>query len=263
MFTMLAEKGTLNAVLAGSRMQYREVRSDWFAPILCVLQPVALTVTLLEGRQTAPDQRIAVLVGAVLTSLWSALVWGAGGMLRRDQYQGTLGAVITAGPYSAGLVLLGRALGAAARNVMVVCLTAVALAAHLDLMPPVGGLPILFLGLFLALATGSVIGLLLSCLFLVTRHSQHLSGALLYPVHLLGGLVVPLDMLPGWLRWPSTLFSLHWIKDVLVNAWSVGVLPLDAMVASVALTAVYAVVALKMFSHIQERSRRGEGLDFQ
>ncbi|WP_162625186.1 ABC transporter permease [Streptomyces cadmiisoli] len=263
MFTMLVEKGTLNAVLAGSRMQYREARGDWFAPVLCVLQPVALTVTLLEGHHTAPDQRIPVLVGAVLTSLWSALVWGAGGMLRRDQYQGTLGAVITAGPYSAGLVLLGRALGAAARNVMVVCLTSVALAAYLGIMPSLGGLPMLFLGLFLVLATGSVIGLLLSCLFLVTRHSQHLSGALLYPVHLLGGLVVPLSMLPAWLRWPSSLFSLHWIKEILVNALSGGVLAGEALVGSVALTTVYAVAALRMFSHIQQRSRRGEGLDFQ
>ncbi|MER7983701.1 ABC transporter permease [Streptomyces sp. NPDC095817] len=243
-------------------MQYREARSDWFAPVLCILQPVALTITLAGGHDAENGHQAAVLVGAILTSLWSALIWGAGGMLRRDQYQGTLGAVIAAGPYSAGLVLLGRALGAAARNVIVVCLTAVGLAAYLGIVPPIRGWPLLILGLVLTVMTGSVLGLLLSCLFLVTRHSQHLSGALLYPVHLLGGLVIPLGMLPGWLRWPGALFSLHWIQGVLVSALRGDVPAEGGLIAAAVLTALYGAAALRMFSRIQERSRRGEGLDF-
>ncbi len=253
--------GTIGVIVAGARMQFRESRGDWLAPVLCILQPTALTVALVNGSQTRAD-RTAVLVGAVLTSLWSALVWGAGGLLRRDQYQGTLGAVITAGPQPASLVLLARTLGSAARSVSAVCATGLVLAVCLHIVPSSAELLPLAVGLLVATTTGAALGQLLACLFLVSRHSQHLSSALLYPVHLLGGLIVPVHLLPVWLRWPSTLFSLHWVDQFLVVGLRGGV-ALGALAAASALTCGYALLGLLMFARIQTRSRRGEGLDFE
>ncbi|HEX6969474.1 MAG TPA: ABC transporter permease [Micromonosporaceae bacterium] len=237
------------------RMQVREMSGHSLGLIIGVVQPaVFLMVTLGANPDLSPAQATRLVVAVVLTSLWASIVWMAGGILQRELELGTLAANV-ASPHPGFLVLLGKCLGATVRTIGAILLattaTLVVMGASIRLDRPV----LLGVGLVTVVLSGTALGMLLSCLFLLTRYGAHLSSALMYPIFILGGLMIPVDLLPPVVRPVSTVISLRWAQEFLAGA-AAGSARIPAFVLLVGLTVAYFAVAIWTFNVVVDRARR-------
>jgi ABC-2 type transport system permease protein len=242
-------------VLASARMQVQDMRANQPGIVLGVVQPVVLLVVLLRYREldTAAATRIAG--GVALTALWASTIWTAGGILRREVFQGTLAANVTS-VRPAYLVLLGKSLGATLRSGVVILATTAVTVAVLRAPVRLEASWWVAIGVAGALASATALGMLLACLFLLTRYGAQLSSALMYPVMILGGMLIPPDVLPAAVRWMSGLISLRWATELL----AAGPGP-RALAALGALTAAYFVLAVWAFGRVVDVARAEGTLD--
>ena len=182
-----------------------------FFVLVSVLQPVifaSIAFFMFEsGSQTGTLLYLAL--GAGLMGIWSATLFGSGGAIQWQRWQGTLELMVGAPPpllalllpltvatatigiYSvAGTLLWGRLFFGMALDFAHPLTLAVALPAT-----------ILSLGM---------LGLLLASTFVLYRNANAFSNLLEYPVWLATGLIVPLSLLPGWVTPISWVLSPTW-----------------------------------------------------
>ncbi|WP_326616633.1 ABC transporter permease [Streptomyces decoyicus] len=245
--------------LTAARMEQRAMQRN---PLLLVnsgMLPAAFLVTAVETGRPDPDDAAALVVAVALTALWGSTVWMSGGVLRRERTYGTLARCVS-GVWSPYLVLLGKSLGATVTSVGAILVstgvTAVALGLPLSVSHP-GWIVV---SLVVLVCSGTALGALVSCLFLVTRNGLIWSHALMYPVFALGGLLIPVDALPESLRWVPDLISLHWIKDCMVGAVT-GDVTIAPLGVATLLTLVYLSVAGLAYRRSVEWSRKEGTLD--
>jgi ABC-2 type transport system permease protein len=255
-------------VWASARMQAQDLRGNKMVWIPTIVQPAVLFVitfgALAPARPRTADQvgtadSTSLMVGVLLMALWGATIWTAGGVMRRELLQGTLAANF-AGVRPPQLVLLGKCFGSAGGATLVIVATVVVAAmiqrAPIRLSHPVG----VSIGLLVAVASATTLGMLMSTLFVLTRHGHHLSSLMMYPVYLLGGLLIPTDVLPEVFRWPAALVGLRWAGDFLVHA-ARGSIDVVALTAAVGLTVAYLFLAGIAFSAVSAAARRRGTLD--
>lgn len=225
-----------------------------------VLPAVLLVITL--GGQTAPPPHVlGERVWAVLlTSVWGATVWMAGGVLRRERRDGTLSRLVR-GRHALFLVLVGKSLGATVYATLAIAAAGAVTLLALGLRPAFGDPVVIIIGLAVLLVSATTLGCLLSCLLLVTRHGLEWSSALVYPVFLLGGLLISADRL-GPLEWLPRMLSLHWIQRVLATSASGGAADVGALAAAMALSGLYAVVGWAGVRWAVRKAREEAALDF-
>jgi len=247
-------------LLAAMRTQSRSMRGSPIAVILGVVQPVVfLVVALKAGQHLSARASTQVVIGVGLTALWGSTIWSAGGILTADRGSGALAATVT-GVRSPTLVFLGKCLGATARSTAVIAVSTVTAVLVL-------GVPILvrqpgwmLAGLSVVILSSTALGMLLSCLFLVTRYAAAWAALLMYPVFIVGGLIIPQDLIPGQLRWLSSLISLRWAAEFLAtSAFDEPSWP--AFIYLAGLTCGYVVVAVATFRRLLRRSRRKGNLE--
>ena len=164
-----------------------------------------------------------VALGAGLMGIWSATLFGSGGAIQWQRWQGTLEILVgapppflatllpltvatsTIGVYSVFATLLWGASSSARRSTSSTRPARVALPAT-----------VLSLGM---------LGLLLASTFVLYRNANAFSNLLEYPVWLATGLLVPLTLLPGWVAPIAWVLSPTWgmraIREAALggNAW--------------------------------------------
>ncbi len=231
-------------------------------PLLLVnsgLLPAVFLVIAAKSGRPDPDGATELIVAVMLTALWGSTVWMSGGVLRRERSFGTLARCVS-GVWSPYLVLLGKSLGATLTSIAAILVstgvTAAALGLPLSLSQPVW----IAVSLLVLVCSGTALGALVSCLFLLTRNGLVWSHALMYPVFAVGGLLIPAHALPAWLRWAPELLSLHWIKDCLVGA-AIGKVTLAPLGVALLLTLLYFCAAGFAYHRSVETSRKEGTLD--
>jgi ABC-2 type transport system permease protein len=232
-----------------------------YVTVVTTVVTPAVFLLLTAGTATVSDPPTAtrVVVAVGLMSLWTATVWGAGGVLRRELRDGTFAATAS-GVRSPYLVLLGKSLGNTALSLVLIIPTVAVVTALLRVPDSVDALVRLDVVLLVAVASGTAMGMLLACVFLLTRHGAQVSSALMYPVYLLGGLLVPVGELPAVLRPVSALISLRWITDYAVGS-AAGRAPVAALLAAVGLTVLYFVAGQLLFARILGSAREDGRFD--
>lgn len=258
----MAERLATNVwvILASMRLQSRTMRGSPFAVILGVIQPVVfLVISTSAAGVPDPATSTQLVIGVGLTALWGSTIWSAGGILRRDQARGTFGRALLSirSPF---VVFLGECLGATVRTTTFIAPSTVGTALLL-------GVPIearrpawMAVCLVVVVLSGTALGMLLSCLFLVTRHAPSWSGLLMYPVFIVSGLMIPQDLVPTQLRWVSAVISLRWAAHFLATA-AFGHPSWFALVSLTGLTVGYFVLAVIVFRWLVQRARRNGTLD--
>lgn len=236
------------------RAEQQGMRSRPMVVVVSVVQPVALLAIVAGTRRLTPGETSAIVSAVVLTAVWSATVWTAGGVLRRERTYGSLARSVTS-QFSPSLVLFGRSLGATLYSAAGILASSAAVIVLLRLRIAVPHPLWLLVALLVVVASGTALGMLLACLFLVTRHGLAWSGALIYPVFILGGLLIPPDALPEWLRWVPTLLSLHWIHEFVVGISS-GAVRATPLAVAVALTVAYLIAAVGCLRVAVDAGRR-------
>jgi ABC-2 type transport system permease protein len=248
-------------LLAAMRTQIRTMRGSPAAVILGVVQPVVFLVVALKAGQQLPARASTQLViGVGVTALWGSTIWSAGGILTGDRANGTLARAVT-GVRSSSLVFLGKCLGATARSTAVVTASTIMTVLLLDVPVLVRQPGWMLTGLVVVVLSGTTLGMLLSCLFLVTRYATAWASLLMYPVFIIGGLTIPQDLIPVQLRWPSSLISLRWAAEFLTTS-AYGEPSWSAFVNLAGLTSGYLVVAMITFRWLLRQARRKGNLEY-
>lgn len=249
-----------SVAVISARTQLHEMVQNKSMLVLGAVQPaVFLTVALVPAEHTTAQDGTRVAFAVLLTALWGSTVWGAGGILRRERFQGTLGRVLS-GVRSGLVVVAGKSLGATLYAAVVTVVTVIVVLAALRQPVALGNVGALVLGLLVVLFSGTALGVLVSALFVLTRFGPQLSSAIMYPVFLLGGMLIPLDLLPAPLRLLSALVSFRWVQQFFTAAVA-GSTDWTALGIAFALSAVYAILAGTAFRKVVDRARRMGNLD--
>lgn len=253
-------ESSLEVLAFSARMSINETRASPMLLAVVVFQPVTfLLIALLPMADPTPEQGTRVAMGVLLSAFWSSTVWGSASVLRRERFGGTLARAL-AGLMDARLIVLGKGLGSSMLTIAVTIVSVVVTLLLLRQSVLLDHAGLIVLGLLVVVASGAAVGLLVGSIFVVTRYGPAVSSALMYPVILLGGMLIPLEVLPGSVRWLSSMISLRWLQEWLTSS-AYGKPNLTALLIGVALTIGYAVGGAWLFGRVALKARRDGTLD--
>jgi ABC-2 type transport system permease protein len=257
--TRAAGLATALAVSAGH--QIRVYATEWkFSLLLGVAQPATMLLVNLNSV-TDPGAAGHVVLSIVLMAFWTSTVWNGAGILRLERAEGVLSASLF-GCRSGLVVLVGKSLGSSLLAVWSVLGTVALMLLALRQPVDVGSPGWLALCLLVVLLSGTALGVLLSCVFLVSRFGAQISGALMYPVFLIGGMLIPLRMLPHGVAFLSWLISFRWAMDFFTTC-AAGSPDLRPLGAAVLLSVGYALLGRQVFNYVSRRARVLGTLDLE
>lgn len=250
-----AEVPAHRVILANWLFSMKSLTKSSFFVLVTVLQPlifstIAFFMFKSGGR---PGSLLYAALGAGLMGIWSSTLFGSGGLIQWERFQGTLELLI-ASPSQFMWILVGSTLATSTLGLYSVAGTllwgAVAFDIPLDLAHPalfVLALPATVIGL-------GTLGLVLASTFVLYRHANALSNLLEYPVWLVTGLLVPVSLLPGWAAPLGWILSPTWgIKAIRYSA--LGGNPVPALLATVGLSIAYLVIGTQFIAYFERRAR--------
>jgi ABC-2 type transport system permease protein len=224
-----------------------------FFLLTAVVQPVIFaTIAFYMYRSgNRSGTLLYAALGAGMMGVWSTTLFGSGGMIQWQRWQGTLELGVAAPP-SMALVYLPFSLANAFTGMY-------ALAATLIWGRIAFGVPLHFAHpwLFLLALPATVIalglmGLVLASTFILYRYANALSNLLEYPVWIASGLVFSTSLLPVWTRPISWLLPPYWGILALRHAALGGAVwgPLLLVVALGLASLAISVVTFRWFEHV-------------
>jgi ABC-2 type transport system permease protein len=245
----------LRVIRSGFVMNLKMLGTSSFFLLTSTVQPVifatiAYYMFLSGGR---PGTLLYAALGAGMMGVWSTTLFGSGGMIQWQRWQGTLELGVGAPP-SMALVYLPFSLANAFTGMY-------SLAATLIWGRIVFGVPLhlahpwLFaLALPATVVALGLMGLVLASTFVLYRNANALSNLLEYPVWIASGLVFSTSILPGWTRPISWSLPPYWGVLALRHAALGGGVwgPLGMVVL---LGAAYALVSFFTFRVFEDQAR--------
>ena len=230
-------------------------RSGFFI-LIAMIQPVIFATIAFFMFQAGqrPGSLLYVALGAGLMGIWSSTLFGSGGMIQWERYQGTL-EILMAAPAPFVLVLIPATLANATIGVYSLASTIIWGKVFFDI-------PLEFvhpwwfaLAIPVTILSLGLLGLVLASTFVLYRHANALSNLLEYPVWLVTGLLVPVALLPAWAAPISWILAPTWGMKAIRTAALGGADPAPYVLATVALGAVYLVIGSIFISHFDRLAR--------
>jgi ABC-2 type transport system permease protein len=226
--------------------------SPWFL-LMAVIQPVifASIAFYMFKAGDRPGTLLYAALGAGMMGIWSATLFGAGGALQWNRWQGTL-ELLVASPPPFIVVLLPLTLATSITGAYALLATVfwgrVFFGVPLHLAHPLAFVP----AVVAAVIALGLLGLLMASSFVLYRHANALSNLLEYPVWLVTGLLFPISLLPGWAQPISWVLAPYWgIAAIRHAAIGGGVaLPIAMCVALGAAYFALAAVFLQIFERL-------------
>ena len=225
--------------------------SRWFL-LISVLQPVIFATIAFymfkAGRQ--PGTLLYVALGAGMMGIWSSTLFGSGGALQWNRWQGTLELLVAAPPPFI-VVLLPLTLATSVTG-------AYALLSTLFWGRVFFGVPLHFahpwlfvVALLATVVALGLMGLVLASTFILYRYANAMSNLLEYPVWIASGLVFSTTLLPGWTRPISWALPPYWGVLSLRHAALGGDVwrPLGMVVLLGVVSFAIATLTFRLFEH--------------
>jgi ABC-2 type transport system permease protein len=203
------------------------------------------------GRE--PGTLLYSALSAGLMGIWSATLFGAGGAINYQRWQGVLEPLIAAPPPYM-LVLLPQTL--AASTIGVYSLTSTLLWGRivfgipLDIVHPLA----FVIAVAVAIVALGVLGLVMASSFILYREANALANMLEFPVWIVTGAIVPLSLLPGWVHYLSWVLAPTWGYRA-IRAAALGGNPWPGIGMAAALAAVYLVIGQGFLRIFERRAR--------
>jgi ABC-2 type transport system permease protein len=201
----------VRVVVSGFLMNLKMLGTSSFFLLTSVVQPLVFA-TVAFYMYRSGDRAGTLLyaaLGAGMMGVWSTTLFGSGGMIQWQRWQGTLELGVAAPPPMA-LLYLPFSLANAFTGMY-------ALAATLVWGRVVFGVPLHFAHpwLFVLALPATVIalglmGLVLASTFILYRYANALANLLEYPVWIASGLVFSTSLLPEWTRPISWALPPYW-----------------------------------------------------
>ena len=227
-----------------------------FFVLISVLQPIifaSIAFFMVESGARQGTQ-LYVALGAGLMGMWSSTLFGSGGVIQWQRWQGTLELLVGAPPRFI-VTLLPLTLATASIGLYSVVATLLwgwllfDVPLHLEH-------PFLFaLALPATTLALGLLGLVLGSTFVLYRHASAFSNLLEYPVWLVTGLLVPVSLLPGWAEPLSWLIAPTWgVKAVRESA--LGGDPLAAIGMCLVLSVAYLAIGIVTMANFERLARQ-------
>ena len=182
-----------------------------FFALVSVLQPIifaSIAFFMVESGNQA-GTLLYVALGAGLMGIWSATLFGSGGAIQWQRWQGTLELLVGAPPPFVA-VLLPLTVATSTMGIYSVVAT-LAWGRLFFGMPLAFAHPLqLAVALPATVLSLGMLGLLLASTFVLYRNANAFSNLLEYPVWLATGLLVPLTLLPAWVEPIGWVLSPTW-----------------------------------------------------
>jgi ABC-2 type transport system permease protein len=248
---------SVRVVVSGFQMNLKMLGTSSFFLLTSVVQPVIFATVAFymfkSGGRTGT--LLYASLGAGMMGVWSTTLFGSGGMIQWQRWQGTL-ELGAAAPPSMALVYLPFSLANAFTGMY-------AMAATLVWGRIVFGVPLHLAHpwLFLLSLPATVIalglmGLVLASTFILYRFANALSNLLEYPVWIASGLVFSTSLLPEWTRPISWALPPYWgilaIRHAALGGEVWG--PLAMVVALGLASLAISAFTFRLFEHVA-RSR--------
>jgi ABC-2 type transport system permease protein len=195
----------------GWAFHLKSLTNSMFFMLVAVIQPVIFASIAFFMYETGSREGtlLYVALGAGLMGIWSSTLFGSGGAIQWQRWQGTL-EILIAAPAPFLLVLVPLTLATASIGLYSIVATLIwgriFFGVPLEFAHPFQlavALPVTILSL-------GMLGLLLASTFVLYRQATAFSNLLEYPIWLVTGLLVPLSLLPGWVTWLAWLLAPTW-----------------------------------------------------
>ena len=213
------------------------------------IQPIVYATIAFYMFRTG-DQSISLsyaALGAGLLGAWSATLFGAGGSLVWQRWQGTLEALVVA-PLPFAVTAAPMCLAAATTGLCSIVATMLWARLFFGLPLEVEHPALLAVSLTLTILALAVLGLVLAAIFILYRHASALQNVLDYPIWMTSGLLIPLSLLPYWVRPLSWLLAPAWgvraVQQSVLGGSPAAEIGICA--GATAISAVVAVLALNV-----------------
>jgi ABC-2 type transport system permease protein len=205
-----------------------------------------------------PGSLLFASLGAGMMGIWSSVLFGSGGLIQWQRWQGTLEYVIGV-PTRLILVILPMTLATASIGLYSLASTLLwgwlIFDLPLDLVHPVW----FAVALPAAIIALGLLGLVLASTFILLRNANSMSNLLEYPVWLVTGLLIGLSLLPGWTRPISWVLAPTWGIRAIREA-ALGGDPATAVAVCLGLGVVYLFIGHFTLGYFEERARKSATL---
>ncbi len=250
-------RSCLRIMARGLAFSFKNLSTSSFFLLVSVLQPIIFaTIAFYMFKSGARGESLLyVALGAAIMGIWSSTLFGSGGLIQWERYQGTL-EILMAAPVPFVLVLLPATLANASIGIYSLIATIgwgkLFFDIPLDLVHPwlfALAVPSTVLGL-------GFMGLFLSSTFVMYRHANALSNLLEYPIWLITGLLVPVSLLPGFFEPISWVLPPTWgIKAIRTAALGGEGDPLLYIGITLGLGIIYLLAGARFLSIFERMAR--------
>ena len=215
-----------------------------------------------SGGGTAGQTLLYVALGAGMMGVWSTTLFGCGGAIAWQRWEGTLELLVNA-PTRYDFILVGQTFGAVVFGFYGIVAT-MAWGVVLFGMPIEATYPLILpLSLLAAIISLGSLGMLIATTFVLYRHANALGNLLEYPIWLIAGLLVPVATLPFWV-WPiSWLLAPTWGMEAIRGAAIGADPPILPIVMCFVLAVAYYVAARVTLVFVLAKARRDATLSLQ
>ena len=234
----------------------KSLTNSMFFILISILQPIifASIAFLMVENGNAAGTLLYVALGAGLMGIWSSTLFGSGGAIQWQRWQGTLELLIAAPtPFVYCLLPLTVATSTIGLYSIVATLFwgGIFFGMPLDFAHPLQ----LALALPVTVLSLGMLGLVLASTFVLARNANAFSNLLEYPVWLATGLLVPLSLLPEWVGPISWVLAPTWGIEAIRDAALGGSSAWPELGACAALGVLYLMLGT-FFLHNFERLAR-------
>lgn len=240
---------------AGWFFHLKGLTQSSFFILTSVIQPVlfaTIAFYMFKTGQRAESLLYAAL-GAGLMGIWSSTLFGSGGAIQWQRWEGTLEILVAAPP---PLIQLIVPLTVATSTLGVYSLTATILWGKFLFGIPLDFVdPLLFaVAVPLTVISLGLLGLVLASTFVLYRNANALSNLLEYPIWLITGVLVPITLLPGWVEPIGWALAPTWGAKA-IRATALGGEALFPMVMCVVLAVIYLALGSVFINFFEKLSR--------
>jgi ABC-2 type transport system permease protein len=200
-----------------------------------------------------PGTLLYAALSAGLMGIWTSTLFGAGGAINFQRWQGVLEPLIASPPPYA-LILFPQTLAAASIGLY-------SLASTLLWGRLVFGIPLDFahpfafaLAVLVTIVALGALGLIMGAGFILYREANALANMLEFPIWIVTGVIVPLSLLPGWIHPLSWILAPTWGYRAIHHA-ALGGDPWPGIAMALGLTVVYVAIGQFVVAVFERRAR--------
>jgi ABC-2 type transport system permease protein len=227
------------------------VKPVWVVEFLLAPFAYSVVTLMIFKRAEFENYILYVLIGSGALGMWTGTLYSGQRAIERERHAGTIEYVLIT-PSSLQMIIVGKTITSSliglSTLVVVLGVFAWSLGAPVTIAHPTAFL-VAILGMLVSL---SVMGIMLSASFVLSRSAGAMMNALSRSVFVLCGVMFPVALLPDWVKPLSYLLSPTWgieaAREAALNGATHDFYTDSAVL--LLLTAVYAVSSQRLFQKI-------------